>query len=446
MRNIQKPLIKKVVAYLAASSMVFHPMIAAAQTEANDKTKSASFNIDLAKDTPLRALGQRPQKESLEGGIWALTDKVEEQGKISGDRTKHGELETYVQSVMNKLVRENKNDIRVYVMDRPAFNASVAPNGYTEVWTGLLLRVQTEDELAFVLGHEAAHFMHSHSLTAWEAHKRRQNTRLAVSVALTVVAAAAAANAGTAQQAYDIMDIAGNVVDIAYLSSIAATFSFTRDQERYADLHGYNIAKSAGYYPRAGEFIWENIIDDVEASNNERAKKRNALSSIFNTHPIEKERVGYLKSYNEFNNDVKSVAELQTLEARTNYRKIIRPYLNEWLSSELRKRDYGETLNIIDRLLIDGEDKGVLNYYRGESLRMRAKANDLESAATAYKAALEASDAPKTTSRQLGEVFVKLSRKDEAKTYFQKYLNDFPNAEDAWIIKDSLDQMNAKSK
>ena len=60
----------------------------------------------------------------------------------------------------------------MYVVDVPVFNASMAPNGVTLVFTGALLRMHDEAELAMVLGHEFAHYRQRHSLEAWRTAKR----------------------------------------------------------------------------------------------------------------------------------------------------------------------------------------------------------------------------------------------------------------------------------
>src|SRR3546814_15342811 len=49
-------------------------------------------------------------------------------------------------------------------MRTPYFNASMAPNGMMKVWSGLLLRVNDEAQLAAILGHEMGHYMQRHTL------------------------------------------------------------------------------------------------------------------------------------------------------------------------------------------------------------------------------------------------------------------------------------------
>jgi predicted Zn-dependent protease len=61
-------------------------------------------------------------------------------------------LNAYVRSVLCKVTDDYCRDVRVYIVDVPYFNASMAPNGAMMVWTGTLLRVRNEAQLALVLG------------------------------------------------------------------------------------------------------------------------------------------------------------------------------------------------------------------------------------------------------------------------------------------------------
>ena len=61
-----------------------------------------------------------------------------------------------------------------------SFRPRRSSNGYVEVWSGLLLRAQTEDKLAFVLGHEISHFARGHSIQQWRAQKTTANVVLAL--------------------------------------------------------------------------------------------------------------------------------------------------------------------------------------------------------------------------------------------------------------------------
>ena len=102
---------------------------------------------------------EMPSIETVEAGLWMQMNNYEEKLKTSGSRLKDENLENYLKGILCELTPEYCEDIRVYVQDIPFFNAFMAPNGMMVVWTGLLLRVQNEAQLATVIGHEAGHYI-----------------------------------------------------------------------------------------------------------------------------------------------------------------------------------------------------------------------------------------------------------------------------------------------
>jgi predicted Zn-dependent protease len=123
--------------------------------------------------------------------------------------------------------------MRVYIMNVPQFNASMAPNGMMLVWTGALLRIRNEAELAFVLGHEAGHFRAQHSIRQW---RRMKDTSALVS-AFSVLAYGFGAP---------------NTAMLGSLAAYASVFKFSRDMEREADRLGFEEVVENGYTPQAG--------------------------------------------------------------------------------------------------------------------------------------------------------------------------------------------------
>ncbi len=139
----------------------------------------------------LRAPHLRPDPTTSEAGLWGLSDRAEAHVKSSADLDPDPALNAYVRSVVCKIASEYCEDLRVYVLDRPVFNASAAPNGYVEVNSGLLLRSQTEDDLAFVLGHEVSHFGRNHTLAQLRAAKTTANVTMILQIGVAAVAAGA---------------------------------------------------------------------------------------------------------------------------------------------------------------------------------------------------------------------------------------------------------------
>ena len=382
-----------------------------------------------------RAAGLRPDATSVEAGFWSVMDKAEAEAKTRADLNTDPALNAYVRGVMCKVAAAHCSDMRVYVMDRPFMNASMAPNGYSEVWSGLLLRASDEAELAYVLGHEASHFTESHTIEAHRAQKTRANVVLAATVVVAVAGAASAASAGTASEAQSIMDATGNTIDLIYYAQIASFFRFSREQEAEADLLGQRKLAAAGYDPAAAAESWRALTAETKGSDFKRVRESETRISVFASHPLGAQRIASLD------------AQAATLKAggdrgQDRHRAAIRPFLSAWLRDDLRKRDFGQTLVVIDRLAADGEDLGVLNYYRGEAYRLRRGDGDLVKARDAYLAAAAQPDAPLAVWRELGDIRRREGDVVGARTAYESYLAKAPQAEDAWMVQDSLSSLD----
>ncbi|OYW98466.1 MAG: hypothetical protein B7Z12_19815 [Caulobacter vibrioides] len=383
-----------------------------------------------------RPAGLRPAPESAEGGLWQVMDKAEQAARQSAEINHDTALNAYVSEIACKVAASHCADIRIYVFDRPFFNATMAPNGYAEVWSGLLLRVSSEAELAFVLGHEAGHFLENHSIEAHNAHKARSNVTLALSVGIAVAGAVAATQSPTAQSAQSMIDATGNLIDAIYLANIAAYFRFSRENETEADHLGLKAANAAGYPAEAGADAWKAIIAEAAASDFERKRKREARLGIFDSHPLSRERVEALTS------QAKTLSPANDPQGGARHRAAIRPHLSAWLRDDLRRRDFGESLFVIDRLARRGEDLGVVGFYRGEAYRLRRKEGDLARAKAAYQAAAIHPDAPAALWRELGDLHRRDGESAQARLAYDAYLARVPTAEDAWLVQDALSSLN----
>lgn len=432
---------KKALLSLVSLSILIQPLSSYAQ----DADAALKANIDLSKDRPQRAVGQKPVEKSLEDGIWVETAKAEKEAKTSGERTSYKELENYVGQIAAKIIPEYKDDIRVYVMERPFFNAQMAPNGYSEVWTGLMLRAQTEDELAFVIGHEAGHFLHSHSIDAYEDLKKRANTALAASILIQAVAIAAAANAGSVGSAQNALDIGNGLSNIVYLGTVAGFMSYSRDKEERADIYGVHYATKAGYNKDAGVKLWEKLLAITAASDYKKVRDMPTRVNIFGSHPLEKERIDNISTYVANIKNLKAARSAdEEKAARLEYRNKIRPYLEVWLKDELRREDFGQSIYIIGLLSQDGQDLGLLNFYKGEALRLRAKNDDVAKSLEAFQESLKYPDAHKDAYKKIGDLYRKNGDNQKALDAYKKYVEKNPNADDAWIIEDLISQVSKK--
>lgn len=357
----------------------------------------------------------RPDVSSDEGGLWGMSDRAELDARASGQLERDPALNAYLREISCRVAAGYCGDIRLYVMNRPYFNASMAPNGYMEVWSGLLLRAENEAQLSFVLGHEIGHYAEQHSLERMRAARGRATTAMVFSI----IASAAGV---------------GIVGDILYLGAIASIFGFSREAEAEADMLGFDHAVAAGYDSQAGRTLWTHLIVETRASDNPDVRRSETRASVFRTHPLSADRVAALQARAEG----ASGGETQRLR----YRAAIRPFLDDWLRADIRRRDYGQTAVILDRLAAHGEDVGIVEYFRGEINRIRRGEGDRARAIQHYTNAIAHPDAPAAAWRELGEYASRDQRNEEAISFFTTYLDRAPNAGDRALIEARVAQLS----
>jgi predicted Zn-dependent protease len=204
----------------------------------------------------------RPDAASDEGGLWSMMDREETRLRRSPFSVKDAELRDYIQRIACRLAGDHCADLRVHIVQNRTFNAMMAPNGLMQVWTGLLLRVENEAQLATVLGHEIGHYLERHSL----ARLRDVKTRSAFAQFLG---------------AFGIVGLVGQ------LGVIASMFAYSRDNERDADRIGVQLMRDAGYDASEASRVWSNLLVEVRANPEHDPAK---ASPFFASHPSMDER------------------------------------------------------------------------------------------------------------------------------------------------------------
>lgn len=378
---------------------------------------AAAFALSgcVAADVPHLNPGERPVQTSDEAGIWLMMDKAEGKMKTSANVEKSPELNAYINELVCKVAAEFCADLRVYIINRPYFNAMMAPNGAMQVWSGLLLRADNEAQLVFVLGHEFGHYYERHSIEQWRTQKASANAAMFFSIGTAV--------AGV-----------GSLGQFGQLVALSTIFGHSRDSERQADQLGFEFMTKAGYDGSESAEVWRYLVEEVNHSDFEKKRKKRATAGIFDTHPISTERIATLSKYAKGQQTV-----FQKNQAR--YREIIGPYLDGWLRAELRRKDYGETKYLIEKLIGFGRDLGVLYYYQGEVYRLRRNDGDIERSLQSYERALNYPDAPAVLWRELGQAYQNYDQNIKAYNAFSTYLEMLPDAQDHLIIEGYLNKL-----
>ncbi|MBS0212758.1 MAG: M48 family metalloprotease [Proteobacteria bacterium] len=356
--------------------------------------------------------GEHPVAGSTEAQLWYGMDQAEKDIKVSPVRVRDPQLDAYVHGVMCKVTGDYCPDLRLYIMDVPEFNAQMAPNGMVLVFTGALLRIHDEAELALVLGHEFAHYRLRHGLQFWESAKRTTAVFTTIGVGN------------------------GLVGGLAQLIGVAGLFQYSRDFERQADRVGFQTAVAQGYDPQAGVRLWARI--DREQS----ASKSGHRFTVFASHPKTAERL----------EDVRAAAAATPPgtyhDGRDAYRAAVRPFIAHWLDEELARRTYDTSIRMISDLRADASPEwaGTLDYYLAQAYRQRRGDGDAARAADLYRQAIAQTDAPAGAWREIGLDLRQSGQRAAAIDAFKRYLQMDPQADDRAFIEHYLSQMEMENK
>ena len=225
---------------------MFTPLLARAQEAGN-----ASFSM------PARFI--RPELETDEGGLWAMMDREEKKLRRSPFAIRDDRLTAYLQDMVCRLGGEHCADVRVHVVRTPLFNASMAPNGMLQVWSGLLLRVENEAQLAAVIGHEIGHYLERHSLSRL----RDSRNRAAFG---------------------QLLGLFGAVGALAQLGFLAGAFAYSREHEVQADRIGMQLMLRAGYQGSEAATVWHNLLGELKVLGGETVGQRSPMMALSLIH------------------------------------------------------------------------------------------------------------------------------------------------------------------
>jgi predicted Zn-dependent protease len=170
----------------------------------------------------------------------------------------------------------NYYDWEFHLVSSDIVNAFCMPGGKIVMYSGMFTIAGTEEEIAFIIGHEMAHALLDHSRTQISKEKTKNTV-----TSLTRLGGLGLALFGHEDLGYGLMGIS-NIADVGYDSLILMPYG--RKQELEADRLGMAIIYWAGYNIHSIPNFWE------------RMSKYNPNQIDFlSTHPSDDKRIATMK-------------------------------------------------------------------------------------------------------------------------------------------------------
>ena len=157
---------------------------------------------------------------------------------------------------------DNPYDVRAKVMEEGQDNAFAFPGGMVLVTSGMLDHVQSENELAFIVGHELGHFRNRD-------HLRHLGRGVALALMVAVIR-----GTGGGESATSLVALAGSLT----------TRTFGRAQEQAADAFGLQLVHEE-YGTVVGAWDFFERLPHPEPNVGRR------VAGYLSTHPLNNERV-----------------------------------------------------------------------------------------------------------------------------------------------------------
>ncbi len=228
------------------------------------------------------------QAQALFGGI-SPADEIEMGRKFDQTIRKQlvfvddPEVTRYVKEVVDRVAKQlppQPYPIKSAVVGNNSMNAFAIPGGYIYIFTGLILGVENEDELAAVISHELGHVTQHHVVRRMEQMKYINIASISGMVAGALLGSMGkGGNASSMGQALAMGSAAGGQ---------SAFLMYTRENENEADNVGMSYLVKAGYNPKGMPMTFEIM-------NRQRwFMGGDAVPSYLATHPGLTERIDYL--------------------------------------------------------------------------------------------------------------------------------------------------------
>jgi predicted Zn-dependent protease len=333
-----------------------------------------------------------------------------------GDFIIDPDLTEYIQGVGNRLAAQarRKEDLQFEfsIINSSVPNAWALPGGKIVVNRGLLIKLDSEAELAAVIGHEIVH--------ADAAHGARQQSKGMLAqigaIASMVVLGSKVENSAVREIAMMVPTLGAQLIMQRY----------GRDAERESDEYGMLYMSEAGYDPQGAVELQETF---VKLSQD---REEDWLSGLFASHPPSRERV---------QNNIKTAAGLpaegeiarQRYRDKTEYLRRVQPAYD--LFDEANKAVSEDQLEVAQKKLSQAlklePRESMFHALQGD---LHALRKNSDRALTSYDRAIRANEGFFYSYLRKGQLEFDRKHKSSARNNLEKSLGLLPTAEAHYLL------------
>jgi len=326
------------------------------------------------------------------------------------------ELTAYVQGVGNRLAAQarRKDDLQFEfsVLNDSTPNAWALPGGKIVVNRGLLINLDSEAELAAVLGHEIVHADAAHGARA---QSKGMLTQVGAMATMVILGSTIESQAGRQV-----------AMMVPALGAQLLTQKYGRDAEREADEYGMLYMSEAGYDPQGAVELQETF---VELS---KERKQDWVNGLFASHPPSMERV---------KNNIKTAQRLpaggdmgrEVYQGEIAYLKRVQPAYDAY--DEARKAVAEDRMDLaqenINRALSIEPRESLFHDLQGDIFALNKKDNR---ALGSYQKAVKANPGFFYGYLRAGQMQYKLNQPTPARSRLKKSLELMPTAEAHYLL------------
>jgi len=242
----------------------------------------SSFTV-TGKNGPFihQVAGRRFGWSPASGGALGLASDAVNQGKYQQARLRMPYTEAAVSGLLERLRGQwpyaKGAPPRVFILGVDYYNAYSLPDNSIVVAFGLLDHAGSDDEVAFVLGHELSHLLLGHFGDRSAAAQRQQETASRLGQLFLVGSALSGAAGGAAGRLGAAVRDAGATSDmLQFLAGATAEEPHTQAQEDEADAMGFDLSQAAAY---SAEDASATVFDTIQADRDRRSQAIDAMKA-----------------------------------------------------------------------------------------------------------------------------------------------------------------------